>query len=621
MSSVPHHSFAAHGGLRRRGCEKGPRAWLSYETSLRIAWVYRLLYNPDLYLRAYARLYPNKGAMTKGTTNETVDSMSLEKIKGIIAKLRYEHYRWTPVRRVSIPKKNGKMRPLGMPTWSDKLLQEVLRLILEAYFEPNFHDHSHGFRPGRGCQSALSEIKQTWTGTTWFIEGDIKGCFDHINHRKLMDILRESIQDQRFLRLLDGLLKAGYLEEWHYNRTLSGTPQGGVISPILSNIYLDKLDTYVENELLPAYNRKQKRSFNPTYKRFESRAYKMRKKGRRKEAAKARRHQLHQPQRDPNDPEYRRLRYIRYADDFMLGLAGPKAEAEHIKEELGMFLNEELKLELSQEKTLITHARTRAARFLGYEIVTQHDDEKRHPTRGKRCINGAIGLRVPKDVIDKNCAKYLKGGKPIQRKELLHESDYAIMQKYQQKYRGLLQYYVRAVNIAWFHRLHWIIETSLLKTLAHKHHSTVTKTVQRYQAETETGYGKMKCLEVRVQREGKKPLVARFGGIPLRRQESAVIQDLNPNQVVIPRNELVKRLLQDTCELCGSRENVSVHHVRKLSDLKKKGARKIPLWKWVMIAMHRKTLVVCGYCHRAIHAGNPTKQPEIESGELESRMR
>ena len=581
--------------------------------------IYRLLYNPDLYLRAYARLYSNQGAMTKGTTNETVESMSLRKIKRIIEDLRYERYRWTPVRRTYIPKKNGKMRPLGMPTWSDKLVQEVIRLILEAYYEPQFSDHSHGFRPEHGCHTALSDIRHTWTGTKWFIEGDIKGCFDNIEHQMVMSILQENIHDKRFLRLLDGLLKAGYLEEWYYHRTLSGTPQGGVISPILSNIYLDRLDKYVENVLLPAYNRKEKRSQNPQYAKVAGRAYELRKKGKWKQAKELRRQQLQLPYYDPNDPGYRRLRYIRYADDFLLGFAGPEAEAEEIKEQLRKFLHEELKLEMSQEKTLITQAHTRAARFLGYEIATQHanDQLSRHK---ERRVNGRIALQVPMDVVEKNCAKYRKDGKPIHRAELRHESDYAIVDKYQPKYRGLMQYYALAGNIVQFRKLHWTMRVSLLKTLATKHRVTVSTMVRKYQAEIETLYGKMKCLEVRMERKEKKPLVARFGGIPWKRQERAIIHDINPNQVVIPRNEVVKRLLRDTCELCGSKDHISVHHVRKLSDLKRKGRREKPLWVQVMIAMRRKTLVVCGYCHWAIHTGKPTKEPNTGQGELESRV-
>jgi group II intron reverse transcriptase/maturase len=227
--------------------------------------VYRMLYNPHLYMLAYGRLYRNKGAMTPGMTAETVDGMTLEKIRLIIESIRHEQYRWTPVKRVYIPKKNGKKRPLGMPTWSDKLVQEVMRLILEAYYEPQFSNHSHGFRPNRGCHTALTAIERPWTGTVWFIEGDIKGCFDNIDHEVLLTIIAEKIHDNRFLRLLSYMFKAGYEEKWTYHATYSGTPQGGVISPILSNIYLDGLDKFVETELLPTYNKGRRRRENPAY--------------------------------------------------------------------------------------------------------------------------------------------------------------------------------------------------------------------------------------------------------------------------------------------------------------------------------------------------------------------
>jgi group II intron reverse transcriptase/maturase len=208
--------------------------------------VYRLLYNPTLYLRAYARLYANDGAMTPGSNGETVDGMKLEKIKHLIDDLRHERYRWTPVRRVYIPKKSGKLRPLGIPSWTGKLLQEAIRQILEAYYEPQFSSCSHGLRAQRGCHTALGEVKNTWTGTKWLVEGDIAQCFDRLDHEVMLAILREKIHDNRFLRLIRNLLQAGYLEQWRYHETLSGSPQGGVVSPILSNIYLDKLDKYVE---------------------------------------------------------------------------------------------------------------------------------------------------------------------------------------------------------------------------------------------------------------------------------------------------------------------------------------------------------------------------------------
>src|SRR5438270_9475987 len=169
--------------------------------------VYKLLFNRDLYLKAYGKIYRNKGAMTHGVTDETPDGMSLEKIDAIIEALRYERYQWLPARRTYILKKNGKKRPLGMPVWSDKLVQEVIRLILEAYYEPQFSDHSHGFRPQRGCHTALTAIERPWTGTRWFIEGDIKGCFDNINHEVLLSIIAEKVHDNRLMRLLSYMLK------------------------------------------------------------------------------------------------------------------------------------------------------------------------------------------------------------------------------------------------------------------------------------------------------------------------------------------------------------------------------------------------------------------------------
>ena len=235
------------------------------ERGLPLENIYRLLYNRNLYLRAYGRLYSNQGAMTKGTTAETVDGMSLAKIDRIIDALRYERFRWTPVRRVNIPKPNGKTRALGLPTWTDKLLQEVIRMLLEAYYEPQFSDRSHGFRPGRGCHTALSEVAHNWTGVRWFIEGDIKGCFDNIDHEVMLSVLGEKLHDNRFLNRLKYLLKAGYMEDWKYGHTLSGTPQGGVVSPILSNIYLDRLDKFVENVLIPAHTRGTKRRRNRTW--------------------------------------------------------------------------------------------------------------------------------------------------------------------------------------------------------------------------------------------------------------------------------------------------------------------------------------------------------------------
>jgi len=193
----------------------------------------------------------------------------------------------------------------------------------------------------------------------------------------LVNILAEKIHDGRFLRLISELLKAGYLEEWTFNATLSGVPQGGVVSPILSNVYLDRLDKFVEQTLIPAYTRGNRRRDHPEYKRLNKRMWALVKAGRKQEAKVLRCTVQRLPARDPLDPDYRRLRYVRYADDWLLGFCGPRAEAEAIKRQLGEFLREELKLDLSEPKTLITHARSQAAHFLGYEVIVLDNDTSR----------------------------------------------------------------------------------------------------------------------------------------------------------------------------------------------------------------------------------------------------
>lgn len=575
--------------------------------------VYRLLFNRELYLRAYARLAPNKGAMTQGSTNETIDGMSLEKIDQLIENIRCERHQWTPVRRVYIPKRSGKKRPLGIPSWSDKLLQEVVRSILEAYFEPQFSEHSHGFRPGRGCHTALSEI-QTWRGTHWFIEGDIAKYFETINHDTLLAILSKQIRDERFLRLLKGLLEAGYLEDWKFNRTLSGVPQGGVISPILSNIYLHQFDKWVEEVLIPEFTQGKRQKANPAYNKITHLLYDMRKcgnsNGKEIKALVKQRRTL--PSVNTHDATYRRLWYVRYADDFILGFTGPKAEAEEIKRRLKCWLQENLRLNLSDEKTLITHASTVAARFLGYDIKVQRVDDYIDPL-GRRALNGGIGLYVPAEVVETKSARYQRKGKEVHRPELLQESDFTIVATYQQEYRGIVQYYLPAINVAWLSKLHWVMQGSLLKTLAAKHQSSMKKMQKKYSATTtdpRTGKS-LKCLEVRVERPGKNPLIARFGGISLARKPHAVIDD-EPYKVWGGRTELLKRLMADMCELCGSTENIEVHHIRKLADLNRPGRNAKPQWAQIMSARQRKTLVVCRSCHEAIHKGLPTRQQVLK---------
>jgi group II intron reverse transcriptase/maturase len=561
--------------------------------------LYRQLFNRQLYLLAYGRIYANQGAMTPGATEETADGMSEERIDAIIDAMRHERYRFAPARRIYIPKRNGKLRPLGLPTWSDKLVGEVVRLLLEAYYEPCFSDRSHGFRPGRGCHTALREVANTWAGTTWFIEADISDCFGSFDHDIMIAILSEKIHDGRFLRLMRHMLEAGYLEDWTWNATLSGVPQGGVVSPVLSNIYLHKVDEYVETVLIPQHTRGRGRKRNPAYDAVKAHAAQARQRGDRSSYRELRRRMRSMSSRDPRDPGYRRLRYVRYADDQLLGFAGPKAEAERIKDQLATFLREDLGLELSSEKTLITHARTRAARFLGYEIIVQQADSR--ITHGRRSANGMIALRVPRDVITAKCAPYLRRGKPAHRSALQNLDDYHIVDTYGAEYRGIVQYYLLATDVWRLERLRWTAETSMLKTLAAKHQSSVSKMAVRYRATIVTPYGQRACFEARVQRAGKQPLVARFGGIPLVRNRAAALTDRIPDRAPHPRKELVTRLLKRRCELCEQPGRVVVHQVRALACLPEPGPGQ-PEWAVLMARKRRKTLMVCQPCHDAIHS-------------------
>ena len=579
------------------------------QCGLPIRNVYRLLYQRNLYLCAYGKIYKNDGAMTEGVTTETVDSMSLEKIESIIEALRNERYRWTPVRRTYIAKKNGKMRPLGLPTWSDKLLAEVIRSIFEAYYEPRFSPHSHGFRPNRGCHTALREVMLKGKGTKWFIEGDLCACFDKIDRKILLSIIAEKFQDNRFIRLINHLLDVGYLEDWKFNLTLSGVPQGNNLSPIMSNLILDRLDKYVEQQLIPAYTRGQSREINPSYCKLAAKSRYERRKGNWVYANKLKQQIQTMHARTPNDPNFRRLWYVRYADDFLLGLAGPKNEALEIKDKIAEFLHHDLKLELNQEKTLITHARDQRAKFLGYEVHVIHENSK-HDYRGQRCVNGKIGLRVPMKVIQEKRERYMRRGKPIHLPQLMLNNDYTIVAQYQAEYRGLVQYYQMAYNLSTLNYLKYTMETSLAKTLANKYKTTVTKIFRKYGKSIQTKEGKRKVILVKIDREPpKKPLITYFGGIPLKWNKSASINDKpmtigNWNR----STELIERLLAEECELCGAQRNIEVHHIRKLADLNHKQGTTPPAWKKTMAARRRKTLIVCRNCHLDIHRGRYDKK-------------
>ncbi len=584
--------------------------------------LYRQLFKKELYEKAYAEIYANKGAITQGTSEDTLDGMSHKRITGIIQRVKTATYRWNPVRRTYIPKGDGRERPLGIPSGDDKLLQAAMKILLEAFYEQQFSKRSHGFRPGRGCHTALKQIRESHRDTSWFIEGDIKGCFDNIDQETLLGIMEEKIKDQRFLNLVKYLMKAGYMEDWKWYGTYSGTPQGGIISPLLANIYLDVFDSWVEEELLPHYNygslKEKGRKRNPEYRHYEFKRRQAREKGN-VEAYERYGKLMKTIPSVIDDDSYRKLEYIRYADDFLLSFAGPKKEAEEIRNRISEFLERELDLELSIEKTLITHARDEKAKFLGYDLCVMQRNER-------RSANGTIWLGVPREVIQNTKRKYTKNGKVVHRPELLLNSDFDIIAMFQSEYRGLVQYYQMAHNVHRLSEVEWVTSTSLLKTLAGKHKTSVNKMVKKYK-KTKIVNGKTyRVFEAKIEREGKKTLTAHYGAIPLIRKPETQIEDKVTRvgyggMIGTNRSELLTRMSSNKCDMCEKEGEVEVHHVQKLKDLNKPGRKKKPAWVRRMSALRRKTLIVCKTCHKDIHAGKHRSEWDNWNIKLESRVR
>jgi len=370
---------------------------------------------------------------------------------------------------------------------------------------------------------------------------------------------------------------------------------------------LDQLDKFVECTLIPTYTRGLRRKTNPPYVALTRAASQARKAGDLELARQLNQQAQKMPSRDPNDSNFRRLRYLRYADDWLIGLTGTKAEAREIKQHVTTFLEEQLHLELSQEKTLITHAREDVAHFLGYEVHTLDADDK-HDHRGQRCINGAIGLRIPRSTINTYCAKYKRRGKPIHLIRRVNDSAYSIVANYQTEYRGIVQYYRLAYNLHSLSQLKWVMETSLVKTLAQKFKTSRGRIYRRFKTLHTNEFGTYKVLQVTVEREtGLPPLVSRFGGIPLRWNKWVKNNDPLPEPIWSGRSEVTQRLLAQVCELCGATKNIEVHHIRKLADLERAGQSAKPDWVKAMATRQRKTLVVCQSCHHAIHYGRYDK--------------
>ena len=573
--------------------------------------LYRYLFSEEMFAVAYQRIYAKQGNMTPGTDGKTIDEMSLERIERLIVSLKDESYQPHPARRVYIPKKNGKKRPLGIPSFEDKLVQEVVRLLLEAIYEGHFEGTSHGFRPHRSCHTALGMIQKSFAGAKWFIEGDIKGFFDNIDHNVLISILRERISDERFLRLIRKFLNAGYVEDWKYNKTYSGTPQGGIISPMLANIYLDKFDKYIK-EYAAKFRKGDRRSINPEYWRLNNKKNWLKKKLQKTsdeqirksylyEIAQLSKQMLSTPHKDAMDADFRRMQYVRYADDFLISVIGSKSECETIKADITQFMREQLKLELSDEKTLITHAQDKA-KFLGYEIFIRKSDAVKRNKDGvlKRDFNGAVVLTLNSAVIQKKLTEYNAlevrniDGKDIwwskPRRYMTPMKPEDILVQYNAEIRGLYNYYSLAANVSKeCASFAFIMKMSMFKTLGWKLNTSARKVRQKYQKDKDF------VIPYNDAKGKQKYRVFYNEGFKKRNAQFDVDYDKLPQTMYVPYPSLVERLKDGRCELCGKEGKVVMHHVRTLTKLKGNNE-----WEKLMLKRHRKTLVVCEDCNSMI---------------------
>ena len=657
----------------------------------RVKDLHTLLYDESLWFQAYQNIYSNKGAFTKGSDDsDTLDNFDKERVSKIIASLKDMSYQCKPARRINIPKANGSTRPLSIPCGTDKLVQEACRIILEAVFEPKFSDSSHGFRPGRSCHTALQKVS-TWTSTKWWIEFDIKGCFDNIGHNILINIMEKRIHDLRFLGLIRKFLNAGYIDNFQYHNTYSGTPQGGIISPLLANVYLNELDQFVDKLCESKNNKEVKNNVSSNYiklsndyknSRIKIKHYQEKyettkkyivknlvnknfseeieilfkecfKHNENKEHSKLKnkciklermlglhRRDLYQAfkifeyeskikeniilsettykERETikcteNNPDFERLHYVRYADDFILGHVGTKDGSQEIYDSIVNFIESNLKLEISKEKSKITFG-SEGLIFLGYNISMSKTSDSKTTfvnSNGTEVIRkrhiGKPVFKVPVEraikFVNKNEYGSYVENNSTHRTYLQNFDEIEIIKQYNAELRGLIQYYKHAVNCkSIIGKVQWLWQYSLLKTLASKHKCSVAQVF------------KQKIIKVKLDPQTKSKIwYVEFEGkqfdifniryvdyISMFYAKDTFVNDVEFTWQINKRSSALRKLIANECEICGTANTettIILHHPNQIRTIPKN----IPEWERVNRMRNRKTIALCHNCHMRIH--------------------
>lgn len=552
--------------------------------------IYRLFYNRDLYIIAYNSVKSNDGAETSGADGTSLHGFCEEWTTELIASMRDESYQPQPNRTMMIPKSNGKMRKLSFPNGKDKLVQEAVRIILECIYEPTFSNLSHGFRPKRSVQSAIAEVK-TWRGTIWFIEGDISACFDEIDHRTLETILRERISDERFIRLINKILKAGYFDMQHsYHGTKTGNAQGSCCSPILCNIYLDKLDRFMKS-IIERDTTGDHRRQNSDYDKAKYQYKKAVRDGSDPKTVKRLKYEMENlPSSDRYDPNFRRVKYVRYADDFLIGMIAPKAYAVDLKQKIKEFLKNELCLRLSDEKTKITHAADNDVAFLGYIIrkgTGKHNKFQSNP------FDPTIRIYMNTDGILKKLRENgmcTGNGYPIGITRLLREPPEEIIKYGNQVLRGLLTQQRGCANFYKGSRIQYIVQFSIAKTLARKFDISMKKVFARYGRSLLVNYKNAK---------GKacSASLALYKSFSRQKDFFAKIKSA-VKSLYLPKYNL-RDPLSRICYICGNPHfHVSMYHRKTKKKLDKPYSPIVT----VMLAINRRQIPLCKHCFANVEA-------------------